>query len=100
MEEFFMRLRGKRRAPETPPDPEQEETPYIEVDGEDFSTVETIALRENQLADEANVEELERITKDLTGRSAQQVDGAVPVEPLDYDPLALAHPEKPKRPPK
>jgi hypothetical protein len=43
--------------------------------------------RENKKEDEANVEELERTSKDYWGRSSQQTDGAVPTTPPEHDPL-------------
>jgi hypothetical protein len=66
---------------------------------EDFSTIESIAERENEEEDIANVEELEQTSQDFWGRSAQQTDGAVPSEPPDTDPLELQKLEKPTGPP-
>ena len=96
-----MRFKGNQPLPTTPrPDPDQKETRYPrEVNPEDFSTIEAINERENKQADEANVEELERTSKDLWGRSSQQSDGAVPSEPPDTDPLDLQPPERPQGPP-
>ncbi len=97
-----MRFKGNQPLHQTPrPDPDQQETRYPrEVKPEDFSTVEAITERENKQEDEANVEELERTSRDLWGRSGQETDGAVPTEPPDTDPLDLQFPEKPKLPPK
>jgi hypothetical protein len=96
-----MRFKGNQPIHETPrPDPDQQEVRYPrEVKPEDFSTVEAIADRENKQEDEANVEELERTSKDLWGRSAQKTDGAVPSEPPDTDPLGDQDLDNPRRPP-
>jgi hypothetical protein len=49
--------------------------------------IETWIDRENKKEDEANVEELERTSKDYWGRSSQESDGAVPTTPPENDPL-------------
>src|SRR5689334_16604513 len=49
--------------------------------------IETWIDRENKKEDEANVEELERTSKDYWGRSSQESDGAVPSTPPENDPL-------------
>jgi hypothetical protein len=48
---------------------------------------ETSVDRENRKEDEANVEEIERTSKDYWGRGSQETDGAVPSTPPENDPL-------------
>jgi hypothetical protein len=96
-----MRFKGNQPLHETPrPDPEQKEIRYArEVKREDFSTMEVIAQRENEEQDNANIEALEQTSRDFWGRSDEEIDGAVPIEPPDTDPLELQKPEKPTGPP-
>lgn len=96
-----MRFKGNQPLHETwRPDPEQKEVRYPrERRPEDFSTIEVIAERENEEEDRANVEELEQTSQDFWGRSAEQTDGAIPIEPPDREPLELQKLEKPTGPP-
>lgn len=70
-----------------------------EVKLEDFSTMEVIAEREKVREDNSNVEALEQVSQDFWGRSGEQTDGGIPIEPPDTDPLVLQPPRKPKGPP-
>src|SRR5262245_53802537 len=96
-----MRFKGNQPLHETPrPDPEQKETRYPrEVKPEDFSTIEVIAEREKVEEDNANMQALEQTSRDFWGRSDEETDGAVPIEPPDTDPLELQKLEKPTGPP-
>jgi hypothetical protein len=96
-----MRFKGNQPLHETPrPDPDQKEIRYPrQVKPEDFSTVEVIAERENEEADNANMEALEQTSRDFWGRSDEETDGAVPSSPPDSDPLELQKLEKPTGPP-
>jgi hypothetical protein len=100
-----MTAKRNRRTKDEPTDvPEGDpiQTPRYprEVTLEDYGTLEDITGLENEQADEANVEEIDRTSKDYWGRTSQDTDGAVPVEPPDTDPLAKQFPRKPKGPPK
>ena len=97
-----MRFKGNNPLNETTrPAREQKEVRYPRlVKPEDYSTMEVIAERENEQTDEANLPELEQTSKDFWGRTAGELDGAVPTEPPDEDPLFLNRPRKPKQPPK
>lgn len=96
-----MRFKGNERLHETSrPDPAQkEERSPRDAQGDDFSTIEASTQSENMKEDEANVEEIEQVSKDYFGRRSQETDGAVPTEPPDKDPVVKHFLRKPKGPP-
>jgi len=95
-----MRFKGNQPVPETSqPAPDPPQTRDRQDDDEHIGTIEMVTQDENREIDEANVEELEQTSNDYWGRRSQETDGAVPAEPPDSDPLAQAHPRKPKTPP-
>jgi len=96
------RNRRPKDEPTDVPEGDPSQTPRYprEVTPEDYGTVEDLTGLENEEADEANVEEIDQTSKDYFGRTSQDTDGAVPVEPPDTDPLAQQFPRKPKGPPK
>jgi hypothetical protein len=95
-----MRFKGNEPVPETSqPMPGQPQPRDRKNDDEHLGTLEAVTKDEDRQADEANVEEIEQTSIDYSGRRSQETDGAVPAEPPDNDPLAQAHPRKPKTPP-
>jgi hypothetical protein len=63
----------------------------------DLSNMETINEIENEMVDEAEIEAVER---DYDGRSSDEEDGAIPMDPADQDPFPKGGLQKPSRPPR
>ena len=96
-----MRFKGNERLFEPArPDPAQQAAEVQpEPDIENIGTIEDVAELENLKEDAVNVEEIEQTLKDYSGRGSQEVDGAIPTDPPDVDPLAQQYPARPKGPP-
>lgn len=63
------------------------------VPEKDLSSIESINEFENELADEADRESIEAVERDYEGRSSDEEDGAIPMEPED----ALRRPSRTPR---
>ena len=97
-----MRFKGNQPLHESRrTDPDQEENRDAQGNKPDeFSTLEIMGDRERQRQDVDNSEELEQTAEDYWGRSEQQMDGAVPTDPPERDPLKHRDLNNPRRPPK
>ena len=67
---------------------------------EHLSGMESIASIENEIVDDANMENLEAAERDYSGRSTQEEDGAVPVIPPEQNPVSARSLRRPEGPPK
>jgi hypothetical protein len=65
-----------------------------------LSNMETINEVENEMVDEADRELIEAVERDYDGRSSDEEDGAIPMDPTDQDPFSGGGPRKPSRPPR
>ena len=59
----------------------------------DLSSIESINKIENEMGDEADRESIEAVERDYEGRSSDEEDGAIPMEPGD----ALRRPSRTPR---
>jgi hypothetical protein len=66
----------------------------------DLSSIESINEIENELADEADRESIESVERDYEGRTSDEEDGAIPMDPADQDPIPGDALRKPSRPPR
>jgi hypothetical protein len=66
----------------------------------DLSSIESISEIENELADEEDRESIEAVERDYEGRSSDEEDGAIPMDPADQDPIPGDALRKPSRPPR
>jgi len=64
----------------------------------DLSNMETINEVENEMVDEDR-ELIEAVERDYDGRSSDEEDGAIPMDPADEDPFPGGGPRKPSSPP-
>jgi hypothetical protein len=65
-----------------------------------LSSMESINAIENELVDEADRESIEAVARDYEGRSADEEDGAIPMDPADQDAIPAEALRRPGRPPR
>lgn len=66
----------------------------------DLSSIETINEIENELTDETDRESIEAVERDYDGRSSDEEDGAIPMDPADQNPISKDRLQKPSGPPR
>jgi hypothetical protein len=66
----------------------------------DLSSIESINEIENELNEEGDRESIEAVERDYEGRSSDEEDGAIPMDPADQDPIPGDALRKPSRPPR
>jgi hypothetical protein len=66
----------------------------------DLSNMETINEIENEMADDSDRESIEAVERDYDGRSSNEEDGAIPMDPADHDPIPRGGLRRPSRPPR
>ena len=66
----------------------------------DLSNMESINEIENDMADEPDRGSIEAVERDYEGRSSDEEDGAIPMDPADQDPVPEDALRKPSRPPR
>jgi hypothetical protein len=62
--------------------------------------MESVNEIENEMADETDRESIEAVERDYEGRSSDEEDGAIPMDPADQDPIPRDALRKPSRPPR
>ena len=67
---------------------------------EHLSNMEAINKIENEIADDSDRERIETVERDYDGRSTDEVDGAIPMDPADHAPIPGDGFRKPSRPPR
>jgi len=65
-----------------------------------LSSMESVNEIENEMADETDRESIEAVERDYEGRSSDEEDGAIPMDPADQDPIPRDALRKPSRPPR
>ena len=79
----------------------REQSPRTELPAdESLSNMESIAELENEMEDDGNHEEMEQMERNYSGRSTEEEDGAIPMEPPRVDPLRSRSLQRPTAPPK
>jgi len=78
-------MRHKNRIPKTPI--------ISSVPERDLSSIESINEIENEMVDESDRESIEAVERDYEGRSSDEEEGAIPMEPGD----ALRRPSRTPR---
>jgi hypothetical protein len=66
----------------------------------DLSSMESINEIENEMADEPDRGSIEAVERDYEGRSSDEEDGAIPMDPADQDPIPGDALRRPSRPPR
>ena len=66
----------------------------------DLSSMESINEIENDMADEPDRGSIEAVERDYEGRSSDEEDGAIPMDPADQDPIPEDVLQRPSRPPR
>ena len=87
-------MKSKKRIPKYPLN-----SPRVEQE-RDLSNMETINEVENEMADDSDRESIEAVQRDYDGRSSDEEDGAIPMDPVDHDPIPKGGFRKPSRPPR
>jgi len=65
-----------------------------------LSSIESINEIENEMVDEGDRESIEAVIRDYEGRSADEEDGAIPMDPADQDSTHAESLQKPRHPPR
>jgi hypothetical protein len=65
-----------------------------------LSSMESINEIENDMVDEGDRESIEAVVRDYEGRSADEEDGAIPMDPADQDAIPGETLRRPNRPPR
>jgi|KBSMisStandDraft_5_1062788.scaffolds.fasta_scaffold45138_5 hypothetical protein len=87
-------MKRKKRIPKNP------NTSSDVASERDLSSMESINEIENEMADEPDRGSIEAVERDYEGRSSDEEDGAIPMDPVDQDPLSEDALRRPSRPPR